>query len=197
MNDGWDDDDGALTPLDATLSPEAFSLPDAPDELRHVILEQTSRIIRRRRWRGRAMAAGLAAAAYALGLSTMALVSGPDPPPANTLVVQDTTVKTKIAPIQPAYPWGETPAALFLDAEAFTLRVAEADPEERLQLLKEGGNFYLEVQGDIRVATVCYEQLLDGLSESNGIGLRPSDTWLLRGLKSGRMEERSYDENVG
>lgn len=197
MNDRWDEDDSDLTPGGPGLPPEAFSLPDAPDALRQMLLAQTSRMIRRRRWRGRVAAVGLAATAYAMGVATMAWVSNPDRRPATALVDRVEVAKIESVLVEPEYSWEETPAALFLDPEAFTLRVAEAGQDERLQLLKEGGDFYLEVQGDVRVATVCYERLLDGLSEGESIGLRPSDTWLLRGLKSGRMEEWNDDENVG
>lgn len=197
MNDQWDDDDGELMSGDTGLSPEAFSLPDAPDALRQTILAQTSRMIRRRRWRGRVMAVGVAAAAYAMGMATMAWISIIDRTPATALVDRIEVAETVSLPVEPEYSWEETQAALFSDPEAFTLRVAEAGQEERLWLLKEGGDYYLEVQGDVRVATICYERLLDGLGEAGGIGLRSGDTWLLRGLKTGRMEEWSDDENIG
>ena len=195
MNDRWDDDE--LTPGDAELPPEAFSLPDAPDALRRMLLERTSRMIRRRRWRGRVAAVGLAAAAYAMGIATMAWVENPGYGPETALVERVHVVETESIFVEPEYPWEETPAALFSDAEAFTFRVAEAGQEERSRLLKQGGDYYLEVQGDVRVATICYERLLDGLGEAGGIGLRSGDTWLLRGLKTGRMEEWSDDENIG
>ena len=195
MNDRWDDDD--LTPGGTGLPQEAFSLPDAPDELRQTLLAQTSRMVRRRRWRGRIMAVGVTAAAYAMGLATMAWGPNPDQSPATALVDRVHVAETESISVEPEYSWEETPATLFSDPEAFTLRVAGAGREERLRLLREGGDYYLEVQGDVRVATICYERLLDGLQEGGGIGLRPSDTWLLRGLKTGRMEEWNDDENVG
>ncbi len=154
-------------------------------------------MILRWRWRWRVVVVGLAAAAYAMGAATMAWVSNPDQAPTTALVDRVEVAKTESVPVEPQYAWEETSAALFSDPEAFTLRVAGAGPEERLRLLREGGDFYLEVQGDVRVATVCYERLLDGLHEGDGIGLRPSDTWLLRGLKTGRMEEWNDDENFG
>lgn len=195
MNERWDDDE--LTPGDPELPREAFSLPDAPDALRRMLLKRTSRMIRRRRWRGRVAAAGLAAAAYAMGMATMAWVSNPTQTPATALLDRVEVAETQSVLVEAGYSWEETPAALFSDAEAFTLRVAEAGQEERLRLLKEGGDYYLEVQGDVRVATICYERLLDRLVEGGGIGLRLGDTWLLRGLKTGRMEEWSDDENIG
>lgn len=193
MNERWDDDE--LTPGDAELPREAFSLPDAPDALRRMLLKRTSRMIRRRRWRGRVAAVGLAAAAYAMGLGTMAWVSNPNQTPETALVDRVHVVETESTFVEPEYSWEKTPATLFLDAEAFTLRVAQAGQEELSRLLKEGGDYYLEVQGDVRVATICYERLLDGLGE--GLSPRPGDTWLLRGLKTGRMEEWSDDENIG
>ena len=196
MNEQWDDNDSDLTPGGTGLPPKAFSLPEPPDALRHDLLVRTSRMIRRRRWRGRVAAVGVAAAAYAMGVATMAWVSNFDRTPTPALVDRTDVAETESVSVEPGNSWGETPAALFLDPEAFTLRVAEAGQEERLRLLKEGGDFYLEVQGDVRAATVCYQKLLDGLREGTGIGLRPSDTWLLRGLKNGRMEEWNDDENV-
>ena len=62
MNDQWDDD-SELMPGDTGIPPEALSLPDPPDALRDMLLQRTSRIIRRRRWRRRVAAVSLSAAA--------------------------------------------------------------------------------------------------------------------------------------
>ncbi len=193
MDEQWDDDE--LTPGGHELSPEAFSLPDAPDALRSVLLAQTSRKIRRRRWRGRATGMGLVAAAYAMGVATMAWLADPDlertMPPVDRVHVAE----TESVPIEPQYSWEEAPAALFSDAEAFTLRVAQAGPEERMRLLKEGGDFYLEVRGDVKTAMNFYVRLLDLAPGPREASRGQRTTWLLATLIASRLEEMD-DEHL-
>ena len=189
MNDRWDDDGGDLMPGDIGIPPEALSLPEAPDALRRRLLAQTSRMIRRRRWRGRVAAVGLAAAAYAMGVATMAWVSNPTQSPATAVLDRIEVAEIESVPVEAEYSWEETPAALFLDAEAFTLRVAQAGQEERSRLLKEGGDYYLEVQGDVQSAMNCYRRLLDLAPEPREASRGQRTTWLLATLIASRLKE--------
>lgn len=177
----------------------AVGLPDPDLAFRKRLLERTTARIRHRRHTRLLAQAAALLIAFAAG--------------AATTMIFDRTPRTE-SPVHFAAksdPTTDSPALftalpdealvgtveLFMDPEAFTLRVAEAGHEERLRLLREGGDFYLIRQGDVRVATVCYERYLNGLGEDAGIGLQLTDTWLLRGLKTGLLEGSNDEENVG
>jgi hypothetical protein len=144
--------------------------------LRQRLLEQTTRIIRRRIWLKRAGWAAALAACYLAGAVTVYLLHSPAP-------AQIVIVKQSAPP-----PVEATTARL----TAFVLENQALDSvQPRPELYRLAGDRYVAESGDLQSALRCYRQALDEASEQD-LQIKPEDNWLLIALKEARQKEKEY-----
>jgi len=166
------------------IPPEAFRVPLPPEALRARLLARTSARVRARpRWR-RLILGGALLCAYAGGAGSMALLMSGEAVRGEDVV----TVVERLSAESPEGP--RLPEALLFDSEALARRVAAAPQEERLALLREAGDRYLNEWGDTVRAVGCYRRLLDSLEADAKPETGVPDTWLLASLKASRQKER-------
>jgi hypothetical protein len=150
--------------------------------LRQRLLGQTTRILRRRKWRKRAGVAAALAACYLAGAVTVYLLHAPAP--AQTVVV---TLESRS--ILPPRTNTATPSALVLENQALD------SVQPRPELYRLAGDRYVAESGDLQSALRCYRQALDEASEQD-LQIRPEDNWLLIALKEARQKEKENAKHV-
>jgi hypothetical protein len=79
------------------------------------------------------------------------------------------------------------------DAERAALMAARESPEQRREALREAGNRWLDVQGDIARATQLYGRFLDTIPADELGRFDPNETWLLRALRCARLQENAHE----
>jgi hypothetical protein len=166
-------------PLDELLAPP---LPGDNVALRQGLWEQTSQVLRRRRrLRGLARAAALAAC-YVAGLFTAHGLAPrqPDPPPA-------ADARRDGAPRPPApAPAPGASTAYALEWQAFD------SPDRGAELYRRAGDRYLSDEADPAAALRCYGNAL-GAGPAD-LSISGEDSWLLMAIKDARQRER-HDAN--
>src|SRR5262249_17583435 len=145
------------------------------------LLEQTSRVLRRRRRVKRVGFAAALAACYAAGAWTMTLVARPqgaDLPE----VVHRAGDPSASAPSPK--PDGDT------DVSPLALEWRALDsPQKRPDLFRQAGDRYLREAGDVQSALRCYRTALDMASDEDA-AVSPDDSWLLMTLKQAKQKEK-------
>lgn len=171
--------------IDELLTPDAWSgPPDRQGELR----DRTSRLVRRRRWRGYARRGLALAACFLAGAGTLWLLQpGPQPTqPEMIAQAPDTQPEENKRPMQRIIRV-EPPELLERQA---TL----ARGERCVDLYRRAGDGFLE-RGDDIAALRCYRRSLDN-TRPNDLVVRPeSDSWLLMSLKIARQKESNDARN--
>jgi len=174
----------------AALTREAFGISAPSPAFREQVWLRTAARIRRRTLRRRWAIGGGLLAAYAAGAITIVLGWRSEPVVSRPEVQR--TAQTAVVPV--SLPAGAVTTAMLQDSEALTLALAKASSEERLSLLREAGDRYLEEYGDLRRATQCYRRLLDLMPFEELKIVEHQDTWLLASLKLARHKE-TQDES--
>lgn len=167
------------------LSDDDLSPPPhrANHALRQALLEQTTRVVRRRYWLRRGAYAAALAACYVAGL----LTTRPDPRP----TVPDPPAEGEVSrdPVPPRHAAGPR-ADLPGEAPANVLEqwgpLVSAD--RRASLYRRAGDRYLAESNDMQAALRCYRNALDAAPED--LDVDATDTWLLMSLKEARSKER-------
>ncbi len=184
---------------------EAIGLPDPDPAFRKRLLARTSARIRpRRRIRQFARAAALLLA-FTGGLATTHIIGSEPSGQSRTRLVADQPVgraglssassSTAMAtePVGPDIEPVSTTIRIngLLDSEALSLRISRATEAERIELLRETGDYFLE-RGEIPTAMNCYRQLLElQPAELFNTGTQESN-WLLASMVSTRIKEKNH-----
>jgi hypothetical protein len=157
--------------------------------LRPSLLNETSRLVRRRRRARRLVIAGsLAASALIAAVTGWLLWPEARPSEAPPIRVAE---KTEPAPpsSKPAIPLVPTmdtpklPPALAKEWQAF-----DAPEPQKAALFMEAGDRYVEDHQDLASALRCYRQALDAADEPM-LRINPNDNWLVTALKIDRRKE--------
>ena len=171
--------------LDELLSPRhSGDQPDRRDDLRI----QTSRLIRRRRWRVYARRGLAMAACFLAGAGTLWLVQQQTPPPQPEMVAK--------APDGPPAENKSRPQRVIRvePPELLERQAALAHGERCVDLYRRAGDGFLE-RGDDIAALRCYRRSLD-FTRPNDLVVRPDlDSWLLMSLKIARQKETNDARN--
>ncbi len=149
------------------LPEDVFDGPTAPDDVRERMLVLTTGMVRSRRRLLVVLRAAAAILIFAAGAVSGTLFRS-DAPPA-------TAPEIHVA----AEPAEELPA----DPREFEARMAETDPAQRAEALRDAGDRYLDAaQADPESALYCYRKHLESL---DGESAEPdaADGWLLTYLK--------------
>lgn len=158
--------------------------PDEPAGLRAALRRQTTRHVRRRRLARRLTVAGSLAAAVLLA-ALVGWLAWPTPTPEAPPPERPLAVRPEPPPAPPppaAEP--ELPPAVAKEWQAF-----DAPPSaEKVTLLREAGDLYLEEQRDFASAVRCYRQALDA-ADGDALAIDPNDNWLVMALKLDRQME--------
>lgn len=171
--------------LDELLGPDpSGDRADRRDELR----EQTSRLVRRRRWRVYARRGLAMAACFVAGAGTLWLVQQRTPPQQPELVAKATDHSPKVT---------KAPAQRIIRAESPDMlerQAALARGDRCVELYRRAGDGFLE-RGDDIAALRCYRRSLDN-TRPNDLVVRPdTDSWLLMSLKMARQKETNDARN--
>ncbi len=183
------DDETAFFETLEHVPAEAFGVPAPNPAFRDSLLAKTTGRVRRAPLRRRAMLVGAVAAAYALGLATTWLALLPQktrkdtPPTMAQAQTSDATVEPVIDVLLVSPQLGKAQAP---DWEMLARRLAAADKHERVGVLRNAGDQYLDA-GDPERATQCYGRLLDLLAKEDGLRMAHEDNWLLASLKLARQ----------
>jgi hypothetical protein len=171
-------DDDLLTPK--------LSAPN--DALKEALLARTSRRVRFRAWRRRALAAGACLSCFALGVVTTWL--RPEPAPQVVYVEVPAEVRAPVAnaPGSPVPPKEQLPAKVVTPAELELAAEQVDDKPAAARRFREAGDRYLRDLGDYRAALRCYRNFLDEADPADRAA-GPDDTWLLSSLKRAREQE--------
>jgi hypothetical protein len=153
-------------PLGSLLGPPADLASDGT--LRNRLREQTTRILRRRRYARRLMWAAALAACYLAGMATPRRL----PPVSSPREMADRP--------QPA---GSPERAVALEWRAFL------SEQERASLYQRAGDQYLEKESDPESALRCYEAALDA-GDDAARAVSSDDSWLLMAIKDARQKEK-------
>lgn len=167
--------------VDASLDDIEWSnWPKPPDDLRRKLLEETTRIVRRRAAGRRCRMAVGWGLAYAAGLVTawLALRQEPAAParPEKSSVRQVAT--NEAARQTPQEDLDRLPPA------ELRRRVADAPRPEQIRLLRMAGDRYLLGSADVESALDCYRQVIELTPPGELVGHDSGDSWLLAELKS-------------
>lgn len=154
--------------------------PERRDELR----DQTSRLVRRRRWRVYAKRGLAMAACFVAGAGTLWLVqqrTAPEQPPMVAKAPEEI----------------KTPSQRIIRVESPDMlerQAALARGERCVDLYRRAGDGFLE-RGDDIAALRCYRRSLDN-TRPNDLVVRPdTDSWLLMSLKMARQKETNDARN--
>jgi hypothetical protein len=158
--------------------------------LRQAVLEQTTRVLRRRRRLRRAAHAAALATCYLAGLLTMRLGT-PTPPPGPLAIAH-------YLPDQPEQIVPPRSAPSDADEPAFVLeqRGAKAPEGERAALYRRAGDRYLDVEANPQAAVRCYALALETASESE-LAVAAEDNWLLIAVKDSKLREKRHANRDG
>jgi len=156
----------------------SFGPPAAP-EVRRAILDRTSAEIRWRARRRRFLTPLCALLAFGLGFSA-------------AWAFRDAVVGPAVPPhrIGQAEGIDPGPPRLALDPAAILEKVPAVPLAERPGLLKQAGDSYLAMQGNMEKALDCYRQFLEIAPEDVAGRPAPGDPWLLEALKLARHTPR-------
>lgn len=168
------------------LGKDAFDFPALSDSLRNEILARTSRHVRRRPMRRRAMAAGCIVAAYMAGALTTELFW-------NRTTAQEFVLPVLTDTAKMAVPAEAPPRTRLQNPEQLLAQVPDAGHEEQMRLLREAGDIYLNDYADMNRALNCYRQVLELGSVYGQPRLNPDDTWLFASLVSSARKETRYE----
>lgn len=147
---------------------------------RGALLDQTVKVLRRRRvWRRLGALAGLAAC-FVAGVVARHYWPQPAPPPGPVEVAK---VPAPIEEPPPAAPTTEPLSPLDLEWLAFD------NPKDRAALYRQAGDRYLVELRDFASALRCYSQALNAASEAE-LAISPDDNWLVMALKDARRKEK-------
>jgi len=161
---------------------------DPKDALRLALRQQTTRVLRRRRWLRQLTNVGLAAACYLAGLATMwflvprTTATGDSPPSPPPLVIADNRSK----PPQPEEKPPERP-------ELYEFQAQTAPPAERAVQLRKAGDLYLEQDHDYAAALRCYTQAFNAGGDQ-ALEFSPDDNWLVMAIKNARRKEKVNEQ---
>lgn len=171
-------------PLDGLLRPPSG---EADDALRRGLLEQTTRVLRRRRrLHIVALAAALAACFLAGALTVYCF--GPRQTE-RVVVVEKSPVPETPTPVPPPAP--PAPAsAVALEWKAFDA------VKPRPDLYRQAADRYLHEDADPASAVRCYGQSLNGASDKD-LAISPDDDYLLMLVKEARQKEKSDAKKRG
>lgn len=169
-----------------SLGEDALDFPALSDSLRNEILARTSRHVRRRPMRRRAMAAGCIVVAYVAGALTTGLVWNGTTAQTFVLPRLADTAKMAVPAKAPPKPSSPTP-------EQLLAQVPDAGHEEQMRLLREAGDIYLNDYADMDRALNCYRQVLELGSVYGQPRLNPDDTWLFASLVSSARKETRHE----
>lgn len=164
----------SLDPLDDLLGPP----PDGDLTLRAALREQTSRVIRRLRWRRRLGYAAAAALFFVAGMGVMAWLrplpeQHQEPPHAKVDAPRKEADKH------------EKPAPGPGDLEK---KLPELPPSRKAEVLLVAGHKYLHEANDYDAALRLYQRGLD-TADSRLLDVSPEDDWLMMALKLDRQKE--------
>lgn len=159
----------------------AGPLPAAENHLRQSLRQQTSTMLRRRKYRRWLTQAGALAACYVAGMFTLWLWMpghGPTSSATDVVVVQETAT----IPIAEHSETQVSPVVL-------ERLGAVANKDQKAELLRQAGERYVEERGDWRSAVHCFAQSIDAapLEERS---ISPSDNWLVMALKEARQKQQ-------
>jgi hypothetical protein len=161
-------------------------------------LQQTTRVLRRRRRIKRLGFITALAACYAAGLGTMRLWIPQSAGPGAQLVAEIVPEATPTSPAPGAAQRSSVPPIEDdPDAPAPIIeRIASLSEERRAQLYRAAGDRYLENNGDMQSAVRCYALAIES-GEDKDLSLAADDSWLLMALKKARLEEKNHAKNGG
>jgi hypothetical protein len=166
-------------PLDGLLQPPAG---EADDALRRRLLQQTTRVLRRRgRLRIVARLAALAAC-FAMGALTVYWFG---PRRIDQVVVVEKPPAPETPPVPAPVSPSPTPAA---SALALEWKAFDAD-KARPDLYRQAADRYLHEDSDPASAVRCYGQSLNGASDKE-LAISPNDDYLLMLVKEARQKEK-------
>lgn len=171
-------------------------------DLEQAVLQQTRRVLRRRRWLRRTGLVTALAACYVAGLLTMRFL------PLSPVTPADQVTRARMEPLH-------KPDALPYKSEA---RVKESPPprlttpapvsplalewqavdsrEPRPDLYRQAGDRYLQEDGDIQSAVRCYRNMLKAAPEEAAT-ISVDDNWLLMALKDAQQKEKRRGKTDG
>jgi hypothetical protein len=170
------------------------------DQLRRAVLERTLRLLGRRQ---RVRRLGLGAAlvgCYLAGITTVAVWSWTSQAAPQSIARQDSPRVEQ--PIQRVPPKGRIARGGKSDSrgqrrpEPDNLHTARA-PLSQFQLLKRQGDYYLESQADVQLASKYYGRALDAAAPEERAVSVEDDSWLLMVLKEDRLKETSHANGDG
>jgi hypothetical protein len=168
---------------------EDGSEPPMPSaEFREAMLGRTTVVLRRRKRIRRAAIACAAVFIYGAGMGTALLFRGSEDL-AQTAAHTEEPIKRQPDPVV-------VTAEMLGDWEAFSIRVAEAPPTEKVRLLRAAGDWYMEKLNDIETAASCYSAMFAAMDTETMLDLHEQDNWLIASLKLARLEEKSNDQKV-
>ncbi len=169
-------------PLDDVLLPP---MRESYVGLRDALRERTAGVVRRRRYRRRAIQVIAAAAAqgaiatavvaWLIASGTLAWRERDVPAPREKLVVENRDMPLEVRPprLENAAPL----SAVALEWQAF-----DAAPEQQPALYFQAGQRYFDVHNDLESALRCYRQAFDSGSEEL-LTVSPTDNWLVMAIK--------------
>ncbi len=173
-----------------TIPREAFELPESSNAFRERVLARTTAQVRKRAKRSLGMRMFLS---YGAGVATVLLFVAPAWWTPKHTGMQEQPVVTKAPADPPSAPKAGAilPRELLHDSEALAFHIAAASKADRLRILKQAGDGYLNEWGDPQRATQCYGRLLDLTGKNDGYSVETTDSWLLATLKRARQKEIS------
>jgi hypothetical protein len=165
----------------------------ANEELKHILLLQTTRVLRRRRQLRQCGYAALLGVCYLAGMATVRF--WPQPVPSPNLPV---SAVPEPNPAKPPLPPGpiivQAPAIdSHLSAPALERLGEIAAADQRAVHFFRAGDRY-EKAGDMAAALRCYKLALDAGTESD-LAVAESDSYLLMALKTARKKEKLHGKH--
>lgn len=164
--------------LDALLSSGQALVQPA---LRGAILQQTTRIVRRRRYVRRAMLCTAMLVCYAAGAMTVGLFGHPGERPSPAVVKQPPAA-------QPTAPGTAGPVEVADDSQDHR----HALPLSQYERLRRYSDRLLDQEGDVARAARYYARALDKASPAER-AISAEDSWLLMALKADRFPEKNHE----
>ncbi len=178
---------------DPILSFLEVSPPSGADgPFRQAVLEQTLRLLRRRRWLKRASLLVALAACYVAGIITVHLfaprAANESGAMARTSTSADAPEAVKQAPPARAVEDERTVPASVLEERALV------SPSPKPHLFRLAGDRYLQEDGDAPSALRCYRNWLASAPPAD-LTISPDDNWLVMALKLDKRKEEAYEKS--